>query len=259
MRQLGYLEQLSRGGGRRANGDPATATYRIPFPITTSDGTLTSAPDGTLTSAPDGTLTSAPAPPKPIEKNNLKKTSTSCSIYSARAKSRLDEDDLLAWAPKEADCAIACERGYNATWIADQIERFRDHHLAKGSTFQDIDPAWRNWLRGAFDRDDDPPDIPRLRGGAEDTDGSAVRLARLLGEAGQRLLSVVGENAMRHWFKDVRCDGVQDGVLQLTAPNRFIRDRLRREFEAQIKACWDVEHVEIRAEELKSNVVASPL
>jgi len=43
--------------------------------------------------------------------------------------------------PSDADCAAARERGYSAEWIADQIERFKDHHLAKGSSFARIDPA----------------------------------------------------------------------------------------------------------------------
>jgi len=58
---------------------------------------------------------------------------------------------------------LARNRGYDAIWIAEQVERFRDHNLSNGRAFDAVDAvdaAWRNWVRKAMDLDDDPPDPP---------------------------------------------------------------------------------------------------
>jgi hypothetical protein len=243
MRRLGYLEQVSLGGGRSLNGTAATAIYRVPglvpiLPSTSaSDGTLTSAPDGTLTSAPDGTLTSALALTKPID-TNVGKTSTSCSLSSARESS--PREDLQNWMPNDASFASAHKRGYEAIWIADQIERFRDHHLAKGSVFAKIDPAWRNWLRRAFELDDDPPRPPRELSSAMEDE---IR-AHPEGEPVRRLINFIGFAAYRSFFHGVRFRGARDGTVYLAAPSPFIRAKLI-EREQAIRAAWGVEHVDI--------------
>jgi hypothetical protein len=51
---------------------------------------------------------------------------------------------------------LARSRGYDAIWINDRVERFRDHCLSNGRAFDDIDAAWRNCGRKAMDLDDDP-------------------------------------------------------------------------------------------------------
>ena len=233
MQRLGYLEQVSVGGGRRAGGGAATAVYRLPG--------LTPAPAPPLTPAPAPPLAPAPAPPNPIEDTLSNKTSTWCSLNSARGKP--PGEDLQKWMPSDADCAAARERGYSAEWIADQIERFKDHHLAKGSSFARIDPAWRNWLRRAFELDECPPELP-----AASSDDSTIEevVREHLGEPGVRLLSRIGETALRHWFgASVFWNGIRDDTLHLAVTSPFLRSQLLERFEQALCSCCDVKHVEI--------------
>jgi hypothetical protein len=156
MLGLGYLELVSRGGGRRSDGKGIPTVYGMPL--------STAAPEPGLTAPPEPGLTAAPEPPNLVEKKTFKKTTTKKSSLE-RARAKQLRRDVEGWVPRECDSVLAIERGYSPEWIADQAERFRDHHRAKGTTFTDIDAAWRNWLRRGFDLDEDPPAVPATRYG----------------------------------------------------------------------------------------------
>lgn len=62
-------------------------------------------------------------------------------------KSRIPAD----WTPSEKDTAFAAERGLSEREIFDEADKFRDHHVARGSAFADHAAAWRTWVRNAID------------------------------------------------------------------------------------------------------------
>jgi hypothetical protein len=51
--------------------------------------------------------------------------------------------------PNERQVADAHERGFAREQAWSEWQRFRDHHLAKGTIFKDWDAAWRTWLGNA--------------------------------------------------------------------------------------------------------------
>ncbi len=53
------------------------------------------------------------------------------------------------WVPSERNIEDAESRQFSAMEIQDEADRFRNHHLAKGSRFRDWDAAWRTWLGNA--------------------------------------------------------------------------------------------------------------
>jgi hypothetical protein len=235
---LEYLHLVSdRRGGRTGHGSSATAVCALP-------GVLNSAIDAPVNSAIDAPVNSAIDAPQSFREEPMEETSLrDVSLRRQRARPTLrHRGDLKSWAPREQDGATARERGYGETWIADQVERFRDHHLSKGTALRDIDAAWRNWQRIAFDRDEEPPDPPSSASAS--TTHAVVR--EHLGEAGLMLLSRIGETAFCHWFgPPVRWNGVSDSALNLTVPSRFMRSKLLEQFEQTLCSCFGVKHVEI--------------
>lgn len=53
------------------------------------------------------------------------------------------------WVPSERNIADAHSRNFTDQEIRHEAERFRDYHLAKGTTFKDWDAGWRTWLGNA--------------------------------------------------------------------------------------------------------------
>lgn len=53
------------------------------------------------------------------------------------------------WVPSERNVADAQARNFSAEEIQNEADRFRDYHLAKGTTFRDWDAGWRTWLGNA--------------------------------------------------------------------------------------------------------------
>jgi uncharacterized protein YdaU (DUF1376 family) len=51
------------------------------------------------------------------------------------------------WEPDERDRSYAKSRGMTDSEIAADAEKFRDHHLKKGSVFKDWNAAWRTWCQ----------------------------------------------------------------------------------------------------------------
>jgi hypothetical protein len=248
LEDFGYLTLISdRRGGRRhvpRGSAAATTIYALPDLNSAADLPANSAADVPI-SATDVPVNSATDVPQSFREEPMEETSlrdVSLRKHTARRLSP-GHDDLISWAPRDKDCAIARQNGYSAAWIADQAERFRDHHLAKGNALRDINAAWRNWQRVAFDRDECPPDPPPSVSSNTAID-DAIR-GDPFGQEIRRLIEIIGENAYRSFFGGVSCGGVRGGTVYLSAPNRFIRAKLIERFEHAIRACWGVEHVEI--------------
>lgn len=53
------------------------------------------------------------------------------------------------WVPSDRNIADAQARQFSAEEIENEAARFRDFHLAKGTTFKDWDAGWRTWLGNA--------------------------------------------------------------------------------------------------------------
>jgi hypothetical protein len=53
------------------------------------------------------------------------------------------------WCPSDRNVADATVRGFSQQEIDSEADRFRDHHLARGSSFRNWDAAWRTWLGNA--------------------------------------------------------------------------------------------------------------
>lgn len=61
----------------------------------------------------------------------------------ARKRARQLPDN---WQPNDGHISYAIDNALN---LAQELEQFRDHHAAKGSTMKDWDAAFRTWLRNA--------------------------------------------------------------------------------------------------------------
>lgn len=55
------------------------------------------------------------------------------------------------WSPTDDDVAYARSKGLGDERIADEAERFRDHHLTKPKPIANWSAAWRTWTRNAAD------------------------------------------------------------------------------------------------------------
>lgn len=53
------------------------------------------------------------------------------------------------WVPSDRNLADARSRNFTDEEIHEQAAAFRDHHLARGTTFKDWDAGWRTWLGNA--------------------------------------------------------------------------------------------------------------
>ena len=62
-----------------------------------------------------------------------------------RRASSISED----WEPSERNVEDAFKKQFTPQEIRDEAQRFRDYHLAKGTTFADWDAGWRTWIGNA--------------------------------------------------------------------------------------------------------------
>ncbi|MDU4679062.1 MAG: hypothetical protein E6Y21_00745 [Cutibacterium avidum] len=70
------------------------------------------------------------------------------------------------WQPERSDANLAAEASFDAAWLGDQLNRFRDYWTAvtgaKGTKL-DWDATWRNWIRRSGDERS-----PKRRGNGPD-------------------------------------------------------------------------------------------
>jgi len=93
--------------------------------------------NATETLKPNATI---PEPePEPEEKRD---TNVSPKKPVRRAMSLPDD-----WVPSEKNIQDAHAKDFTDLEIQNEADKFRDYHLAKGTTFKDWDAGWRTWLR----------------------------------------------------------------------------------------------------------------
>jgi uncharacterized protein YdaU (DUF1376 family) len=118
--------------GRRGGNAKAAKTKETP----PSNATILPEQNSSKRLAPTLTLT-----PIPIREE----TEAKASVGRKRAETELPPE----WVPNERNVADAEARGFSQQEISDEADRFRDHHLARGSRFRDWNAAWRTWLGNA--------------------------------------------------------------------------------------------------------------
>ena len=79
--------------------------------------------------------------PEPIKRD----TSVSTKKAPAKRSVAIPQD----WVPSDKNIEDAEARQFSAKEIHNEADKFRDHHLAKGTTFKDWDAGWRTWLGNA--------------------------------------------------------------------------------------------------------------
>jgi hypothetical protein len=170
LKQAGYLQVT---GQRDQTGTFAGADYVI-----------TESPDVVLcphTAQPD---TAQPRPANPPQvSNDLKQGLKEKQVLKNKTigQSRVLPDDFK---PDETGVALAAKLGVNADT---ELEAFKDHHAANGSTFSDWQAAFRTWTRNAAkfaqrDRRNSPSGISR-----PPAESFAERDARNAREAWERM------------------------------------------------------------------------
>jgi Helix-turn-helix domain len=92
----------------------------------------------------------APMPDKPIEGEPIEEN------LSVGARKRATTTSKRTRIPPEAvidDChlAYAAELGIQEAEARAEFDKFKDHHLAKGSAFIDWRAAWRTWCRNSIE------------------------------------------------------------------------------------------------------------
>jgi hypothetical protein len=70
----------------------------------------------------------------------------------AKPKTALSAD----WAPSSEDWQHAADKGFSSPQIDAQAEKFRNHHLSKGSMMADWCAAWRTWISNSIKWDGPP-------------------------------------------------------------------------------------------------------
>lgn len=88
------------------------------------------------------------------------------------------------WVPNETNVRDAKNRGFTDQEIEHEADKFRNHHLARGTTFKNWDAGWRTWLGKAVEfRNRRVADGPKSSGyGQGSSIASIVARRRLEGE-----------------------------------------------------------------------------
>ena len=79
--------------------------------------------------------------PEPIKRD----TSVSTKKAPAKRSVAIPQD----WVPSDKNIEDAEAQQFSAKEIHNEADKFRDYHLAKGTTFKDWDAGWRTWLGNA--------------------------------------------------------------------------------------------------------------
>jgi len=71
------------------------------------------------------------------------------SVAAPKSRRRPEVPLPPDWVPSDKNISDAKDRNFSAQEIADESDRFRNHHLARDTRFRDWDAAWRTWLGNA--------------------------------------------------------------------------------------------------------------
>jgi hypothetical protein len=132
LERIGLLKRHTRivsGRGQTSNGYTLHLVETAPQNLRTPPADFSEGPTQNLRTLNLGMINQGSEPEK-------KKPS--------RAVSLPDE-----WCPSEKNIADAEARGFTHEEINHEADRFRDYHLARGSSFKDWNAAWRTWLGNA--------------------------------------------------------------------------------------------------------------
>lgn len=142
LRQLeadGWL-QTANGGGR--NGVNRYTVNPAPHAPGTTCPPASNAPKPGTTCPPN------PAPHAPKPSYNHKEPSD-IGGKPPKAPVRRASSICDDWEPSERNLSDAEAKGMKREDAMREADRFKDYHLAKGSTFKDWDAAWRTWLNNS--------------------------------------------------------------------------------------------------------------
>lgn len=98
-----------------------------------------------ICATPPQNLRHPPAAAAPKPSLNHQEPSEDPPLVPPKRKQAIPQN----WVPSDRNIADATARQFSAKEIEDEAARFRDYHLANGSTFKDWDAAWRTWLGNA--------------------------------------------------------------------------------------------------------------
>lgn len=99
--------------------------------------------------------------PEPIEKepigsqkNDLFQSSDEVDLPSRPETKRKKIKRAVSlppdWVPNDSNINFAISKQFTHEEINHEADQFRDHHLAKGTTFKDWDAGWRTWINNAI-------------------------------------------------------------------------------------------------------------
>ena len=64
---------------------------------------------------------------------------------------RIDQSQITReWRPNSNGLLLADQKGLASKDLEEEIERFRDYYLARGTAMANWDAAWANWLRSPY-------------------------------------------------------------------------------------------------------------
>ena len=83
--------------------------------------------------------------PEPEPEPELKRDTSVSPKKPVRRAVSLPDD----WVPSQKNIQDARDKDFTDLEIQNEADKFRDYHLAKGTTFKDWDAGWRTWVRNA--------------------------------------------------------------------------------------------------------------
>src|ERR1700694_874026 len=62
----------------------------------------------------------------------------------------------------------------------------------------------------------------------------------------QRLRAEVGDDIFSSWFARMDLDSIEDNVVQLSVPTRFLKSWIQAHYSERVFACWKAERPSVR-------------
>jgi chromosomal replication initiator protein len=85
-----------------------------------------------------------------------------------------------------------------------------------------------------------PPAIPETSGGRKSLAMTSTELERW-SRVKQRLRAEVGDDIFSSWFARMDLDGLEDDVVRLSVPTRFLKSWIQAHYAERVLACWKAE------------------
>jgi chromosomal replication initiator protein len=91
-----------------------------------------------------------------------------------------------------------------------------------------------------------PATIPTPRKNSEMSTTDAERWLRVK----QRLRAEVGDDIFSSWFARMDLDGIEDNVVRMSVPTRFLKSWIQAHYSERVLACWNAERPNVRRIEI---------